>query len=76
MVLSLEFGAGQLRLSSAGIARLLRTPRRVGLFQPGSALSDPGYYLLQGLDSLHSDGGGCHATRSECFSSMTLLGAF
>ena len=63
MVLSLESGAGQPRLSSAGIARLLRTPRRVGLSQPGGALPDPGYYLLQGLASLHSDGGGCNATR-------------
>lgn len=33
MVFSLESGAGQPRLSSAGIARLLRTPRRVGLSQ-------------------------------------------
>ena len=30
--------------------------------------------LLQGRNSLHSDGGECNATRPECFSPMTSLG--
>ena len=76
MVLSIESGAGQPRISSAGIARLLCTPRRVGgLSQPGGALPNTGHYLLHGLDNLHSDSGGCNATRPEYFSPMTLLGA-
>ena len=41
----------------------------------GGALPYPGYHPLQGLDNLHSDGGGCNTARPECFSPMTLLGA-
>ena len=75
MVLSIESGAGQPKISSAGIARLLRASRCVGLSQPGGALPYPGYHPLQGLDNLHSDSGGCNTTRTACFSPMTLLGA-
>ena len=42
------------------------------VWNPNRRDSPQPYHSLQGLDNLHSDGGGCNATRSECFSPMTL----
>ena len=65
MACSVESGAGQPRIASAGIALPYRAQRCEGLSQHGGTLSTTGYLLLSWQDNSIADSGCCEYSKAR-----------